>query len=123
MNAFFELMKNKSLFYPFSNQILEDIKTNVNNKQDMNKMEDLIDSIGPVAYQGFPSYPLEEEKEDEEEVYKSDNEEEDKWDNLKKACWEGYTQRGMKEKNGRMVPNCVPVKKMYKSIWGGTFLK
>jgi hypothetical protein len=68
MNAFFELMKNKSLFYPFSNQILEDIKTNVNNKQDMNKMEDLIDSIGPVAYQGFPSYPLEEEKEDEEEI-------------------------------------------------------
>ena len=26
-------------------------------------------------------------------------------------CWEGYVQRGMKEKNGRMVPNCVPVSK------------
>jgi hypothetical protein len=27
-------------------------------------------------------------------------------------CWEGYTQRGMKPgKNGRMVPNCVPVEK------------
>ena len=47
--------------------------------------------------------------------YESDNEEEDKWDNIQKACWSGYTQRGMKEKNGRMVPNCVPVKK---SIFG-----
>jgi hypothetical protein len=66
--------------------------------------------------------------------YESDNEEEDKWDNMEKACWSGYTQRGMKEKNGRMVPNCVPVKKAYdvedkeepkikKSIWDGTFIK
>jgi hypothetical protein len=45
--------------------------------------------------------------------YESDNEEEDKWDNIQKACWSGYTQRGMKEKNGRMVPNCVPVEKAY----------
>jgi signal recognition particle subunit SEC65 len=30
---------------------------------------------------------------------------------MNKACWTGYVQRGMKEKNGRMVPNCVPVKK------------
>lgn len=31
---------------------------------------------------------------------------------VEKACWEGYTQRGMKPgKNGRMVPNCVPVAK------------
>jgi hypothetical protein len=55
--------------------------------------------------------------------YESDNEDEDKWDNLTKACWSGYTQRGMKEKNGRMVPNCVPVDKVQKSIWDGTFLK
>lgn len=27
---------------------------------------------------------------------------------LKKACWTGYTAVGMKEKNGRKVPNCVP---------------
>lgn len=26
-------------------------------------------------------------------------------------CWEGYVQRGMKEQNGKMVPNCVPVEK------------
>jgi len=29
---------------------------------------------------------------------------------LKKACWTGYTAVGTKEKNGRTVPNCVPVK-------------
>ena len=43
--------------------------------------------------------------------YESDNEDEDKWDNMAKACWTGYEQQGMKEKNGRMVPNCVPVSK------------
>lgn len=26
------------------------------------------------------------------------------------SCWEGYQQIGMKEKDGRMVPNCVPIK-------------
>lgn len=26
-------------------------------------------------------------------------------------CWEGYTQYGMKTKDGRKVPNCVPDKK------------
>lgn len=59
-----------------------------------------------------------EDEEDDEEIskkYESDNEEEDKWDNLEKACWTGYKQVGMKEKNGRRVPNCVPVKK---SIFG-----
>lgn len=66
----------------------------------------------------------EDEEDDEEEMskkYESDNEEEDKWDNIAKACWAGYTQRGMKEKNGRMVPNCVPVEKVEKSSspWGG----
>lgn len=71
--------------------------------------------------------------EDISKSYESDNEEEDKWDNMEKACWSGYEQQGMKEKNGRKVPNCVPVKKaadveeaeetVKKSIWSGTFLK
>jgi hypothetical protein len=26
-------------------------------------------------------------------------------------CWDGYVQRGMKDQNGKMVPNCVPVAK------------
>jgi hypothetical protein len=29
---------------------------------------------------------------------------------LKDACWTGYTAVGMKMKNGKKVPNCVPVK-------------
>jgi hypothetical protein len=45
--------------------------------------------------------------------YYSEDEEMDKWDNVAKACWVGYEQRGMKEKGGRMVPNCVPVGKTY----------
>jgi hypothetical protein len=76
----------------------------------------------------------EDEEDKEDEDYESDNEDEDKWSNMEKACWSGYTQRGMKEKNGRMVPNCVPVEKSYhedekpkkemkKSIWDGAFLK
>jgi len=80
--------------------------------------------------------PKDEDQTDEEisKTYESDNEDEDKWSNVEKACWSGYTQRGMKEKNGRMVPNCVPVEKSYnedekpkkemkKSIWDGAFLK
>lgn len=70
------------------------------------------------------NWPVAKSKdEDESSDYESDDEEEDKWDNLQKACWTGYVQRGMKEKNGRMVPNCVPVDKVKKSIWDGTFLK
>jgi len=30
---------------------------------------------------------------------------------LKSACWKGYEAVGMKTKNGKKVPNCVPVKK------------
>ena len=29
---------------------------------------------------------------------------------LKSACWKGYEAIGMKTKNGRKVPNCVPKK-------------
>ena len=28
---------------------------------------------------------------------------------ITEACWEGYKQVGMKEKGGKMVPNCVPI--------------
>jgi len=30
---------------------------------------------------------------------------------LKNACWKGYEAYGMKKKNGKKVPNCVPKKK------------
>jgi hypothetical protein len=31
--------------------------------------------------------------------------------NLQDACWKGYKQVGLKKKNGKMVPNCVPEEK------------
>ena len=31
-------------------------------------------------------------------------------DILKEECWKGYEQIGMKDKDGRQVPNCVPIK-------------
>lgn len=30
-------------------------------------------------------------------------------DTINEVCWEGYKQVGMKEKNGKQVPNCVPI--------------
>jgi len=33
-------------------------------------------------------------------------------------CWKNYKQVGMKDKNGKQVPNCVPVKEMDKSQKG-----
>jgi len=29
---------------------------------------------------------------------------------IDEACWKGYQQYGMKNKGGRQVPNCVPIK-------------
>jgi len=49
--------------------------------------------------------------EDISKNYESENPDEDKWDNIEKACWSGYKQVGMKDKGGKKVPNCVPVKK------------
>lgn len=30
-------------------------------------------------------------------------------------CWDGYQQIGMKDQNGKQVPNCVPIKESEKS--------
>lgn len=35
---------------------------------------------------------------------------EDKTEKLNKSCWKGYEAIGMKTKNGKKVPNCVPIK-------------
>jgi hypothetical protein len=37
---------------------------------------------------------------------------------LKEACWDGYEQIGMKEKGGKMVPNCVRVNEAEKTKGG-----
>jgi len=58
---------------------------------------------------------IEMNDEDISKNYVSDDENMDKWDNLEKACWSGYKQLGMKDKGGKKVPNCVPIKK---SIFG-----
>ncbi len=46
---------------------------------------------------------LRKEEEELDEVAKATGD-------LKDACWKGYTAVGMKMKNGKKVPNCVPVK-------------
>lgn len=47
------------------------------------------------------------DEESEEEKDKED-EEETKIKDEENPCWEGYHQEGMKEKDGKTVPNCVP---------------
>jgi hypothetical protein len=82
-------------------------------KEENDKWEPTAYSIG-MMYADAQKIDKETHQMDAEETmksYHSDNEDEDKWDNLTKACWVGYEQRGMKEKDGRMVPNCVPIGK------------
>ncbi len=70
-------------------------------------------SIG-MMYANAQKIDIKEHSMDAEETmksYHSENEDEDRWDNMTKACWVGYEQQGMKEKDGRMVPNCVPASK------------
>jgi hypothetical protein len=107
--------------------ILEDVVNPIETVVEITE-DDLAKSIDPKP----------EDLTDEEisKSYESDNEDEDKWDDMEKACWSGYEQQGMKDKGGRKVPNCVPIKKsadeapineaekeVNKSIWGGAFLR
>jgi len=39
-------------------------------------------------------------------------------DMLGEKCWDGYTQKGMKKKGKKMVPNCVPEGKTFSSFIG-----
>lgn len=32
----------------------------------------------------------------------------------RKPCWKGYVKKGLKKKGGRMVNNCVPIKRRNK---------
>ena len=120
--------------YSWSRKIVEREK-NVKKTLDLNDFaEEIADILDDVVNPITKVIDTEDDMTDEEiaKNYESDNEDEDKWDNIEKACWRGYTQRGMKDKNGRKVPNCVPVEKaedlseagqIEKSIWKGTFLK
>lgn len=37
-------------------------------------------------------------------------------ESLKKSCWKGYEAIGTKKKDGREVPNCVPVKEDWQKV-------
>lgn len=97
--------------FSWSRKIVErekNMKKSADSHEILEEIKDMFDDvINPITK------TIEVELTDEEisKTYESDDEELDKWDNMEKACWAGYTQRGMKEKDGRMVPNCVPVKK------------
>ena len=83
-------------------------------KEENDNWEPTAYSIG-MMHADAQKIDIKEHEMDAEETmksYHSDDEEIDKWDNVAKACWVGYEQRGMKEKGGRMVPNCVPVAKL-----------
>jgi len=83
-------------------------------KEENDNWEPTAYSIG-MMHADAQKIDIKEHEMDAEETmksYHSDDEEMDKWDNVAKACWVGYEQRGMKEKGGRMVPNCVPVGKI-----------
>jgi len=79
--------------------------------QEEDIIEEIKDMLDDVVNPITKSIEIEETDEEISKSYESDNEEEDKWDNMEKACWSGYKQVGMKDKGGRRVPNCVPVKK------------
>jgi hypothetical protein len=113
-------------------EVIEEIKDMLEDV--INPVDTVIEIPEDTLSKSVDPKPEEETDEEMSKNYESDNEEEDKWDNMEKACWSGYKQEGMKEKNGRMVPNCVPVEKSYskdekpkkeikKSIWDGSFLK
>lgn len=67
------------------------------------------------------------EGESEEDVKDlSDEDFDDEPEDLEKAedddpCWDGYEQVGMKKKNGREVPNCVPMQKSLIQFGGALY--
>ena len=116
--------------FSWSRKIVEREK-NMKKSLELNEMvEEIKDILDDVVNPITKAIEIEIEDEEVSKSYESDNEEEDKWDNMEKACWSGYRQDGMKDKNGRQVPNCVPIKKSddmenkeeeKKSPWGGAF--
>ena len=97
--------------YSWSRKIVEREK-NMKKSEDVHEIvEEIKDILDDVINPITKVVEIEETDEEISKSYESDNEEEDKWDNMEKACWSGYKQVGMKDKGGRRVPNCVPVKK------------
>ena len=113
-----------------SEEIEKSIRPEVTKEQLGMVIESLMEAIeSMIESPEVESEDAEMESEDATEIedmsksedYQSDNEDEDKWDNLQKSCWAGYKQVGMKDKNGKQVPNCVPIESVKKSLWDGKF--
>ena len=109
-------------------EVIEEIKDMLEDV--INPIDTVIEITEDTLVKSVDPKPENISNEDISKTYESNNEEEDKWDNISKACWTGYTQQGMKDKDGRMVPNCVPVEKVEdlseadlvsKSLWAGAF--
>ena len=115
-------------------EVIEEIKDMLEDA--INPIDTVIEIPEDTLVKSVDPKPEDVSDEDISKSYESDNEDEDKWSNMEKACWSGYEQQGMKDKGGRKVPNCVPIKKsvdetsinqskkeVKKSLWGGIFTK
>ena len=73
------------------------IKTGSTVEKEHTKDQKTAEKIATAHVNEFPNYYKKLEKAGLEE-------------DLENACWKGYEAVGMKKKNGKKVPNCVPVK-------------
>lgn len=85
----------------------------IEDKEDQIKKQADMDDDDPDAYKEMPG---DKEAREKGEVKKSKHTK--SYDELygesvvSEACWKGYKQVGMKDKNGKQVPNCVPESKV-----------
>lgn len=85
----------------------------IEDKEDQIKKQAAMDDDDPDAYKEMPG---DKEAREKGEVKKSKYTK--SYDKLygesvvSEACWKGYKQVGMKDKNGKQVPNCVPESKV-----------
>lgn len=85
----------------------------IEDKEDQIKKQAAMDDDDPDAYKEMPG---DKEAREKGEVKKSKHTK--SYDKLygesvvSEACWKGYKQVGMKDKNGKQVPNCVPESKV-----------
>jgi len=91
-----KIFSTEKLFirHPFNQKEIDTIIQNmVNQGEDPSTIRDYLDSMKVRTIQFLPE--------------KQKNYSKDKDD----PCWDGYEQLGMKEKNGKQVPNCIPINK------------
>ena len=77
-----------------------------------------LETVMEVYYKGVADYDRTKEGTVQQQAFQAVNSfianmEEAKKDDLKGACWKGYKAVGLKDKNGKKVPNCVPVSEAY----------